>query len=190
MATSNASEPLKTSADSPDTLPLTGYTIDQLKNYIIRQLGGPTWNIELTNQQILDHIQNALGLYSQYVPMTKVGSIMLIRGQYKYLEGVDVGLGVAKVDFVEPNPVPTEIFYMEISSTQPHSSAQGWMNTTRSFAGVRRGSVLRQSDLTGITMKWLRRFTSTIQLSAIRQAYSAIFRIHAQRALALLEPTG
>ena len=38
MATSNASEPVKTSADSPDTLPMRGYGLDQLKNYIIRSL--------------------------------------------------------------------------------------------------------------------------------------------------------
>jgi hypothetical protein len=119
MATSNASEPVRTSADSPDTLPLRGYTIDQLKNYIIRSLGGPVWNVELTNQQILDSIQDALSLYSQWVPNIKVGSIIMARGQFKYLEGVDVGLGVAQVDFVEPNPVPTEIFYGNLINPAP-----------------------------------------------------------------------
>ena len=72
------------------------------------------WNVELTNQQILDAIQDAMSLYSQWVPNIKVGNIILVRGQFKYLSGVDVGLGVANVQFVEPNPVPTEIFYMEI----------------------------------------------------------------------------
>jgi len=65
---SNASEPVTTSANSPDTLPITGYTVDQLKNYIFRQLGGPVWNVELSNQQILDHIQDSLSLYSQWKP--------------------------------------------------------------------------------------------------------------------------
>ena len=114
MVTSNASTPVITSASSPDTLPIQVYTVDQLKNYIYRQLNGPTWGVELTNQQILDHIQDALSLFSQWVPNIKVGNILLVRGQFKYLEGVDVGLGVARVDFVEPNPVPTEIFYMGI----------------------------------------------------------------------------
>ena len=112
MPTSNASEPVTTSATSPDTLPLVGYSVDALANYIIRKLGGPVWTVELTKQQILDNIQDALGLYSQWVPTIKVGNLMLVRGQFKYLDGVDVGLGVARIDFVEPNPVPTEIFYM------------------------------------------------------------------------------
>lgn len=119
MATSNASEPVKTSQDSPDTLPIRGYTIDQLKNYIIRGLGGPVWNVELTNQQILDSIQDSLSLYSQWVPNIKVGNIILVRGQFKYLEGVDVGLGVANVQFVEPNPVPTEVFYGNLINPAP-----------------------------------------------------------------------
>lgn len=119
MSTSNASEPVTTSANSPDTLPIKGYTVDQLKNYIIRQLGGPVWNIELTNQQILDHIQDALSLYSQWVPNIKVGNLILTRGQYRYLQGVNVGLGVTQVDFVEPNPVPTEIFYGNLINPAP-----------------------------------------------------------------------
>jgi hypothetical protein len=117
--TSNASEPVRTSQHSPDTLPLRGYTCDQLKNYIIRQLGGPTWNVELSNQQILDNIQDALGLYSQWVPNIRVGNIVLIRGQYRYLENVDVGLGIIQIDFVEPNPVPTEIFYGNLINPAP-----------------------------------------------------------------------
>lgn len=116
---SNAAQPVVTSANSPDTLPITGYTIDQLKNYIIRQLGGPVWNVELTNQMILDHIQDALALYSNWVPNIKVGNLVLVRGQFRYLQGVNVGLGVVQVDFVEPNPVPTEIFYGNLINPAP-----------------------------------------------------------------------
>lgn len=106
MLTSNANEPVKTSADSPDTLPLVGYTADQLRNYVIRALGAPVWQVEITNQMILDCIQDALGLYSQWVPNIKVGNLPMVRGQYKYLSGEYVGLGITQVDFVEPNPVP------------------------------------------------------------------------------------
>jgi len=119
MPTSNASEPLRTSADSIDTLPLRGYTMDQLKNNVIRQLGAPVWNVELTNQQIIDCIQDALSLYSQWVPNIKVGNVLMVRGQFKYLQGQDMGLGVARVDFVEPNPVPTEIFYGNLINPAP-----------------------------------------------------------------------
>ena len=116
MATSIASEPVKTSASSPDTLPLVGFSVDQLSNYILRQLGQPVWNVEMTKQQILDQIQDALGLYTQWVPNIKVGNLILVRGQFKYLQGIDVGLGVTDCQFVEPNPVPTEIFFPTVTS--------------------------------------------------------------------------
>lgn len=119
MLTSNSSTPVRTSADSPDTLPIKGYTCDQLKNYIIRQLGGPVWSVELSNQMILDCIQDALSLYSQWVPNMKVGNVVMVRGQFKYLQGADVGLGIVQVDFVEPNPVPTEIFYGNLINPAP-----------------------------------------------------------------------
>ena len=119
MLTSNANSPVKTSADSPDTLPIKGYTCDQLKNYIIRQLGGPVWTVELTNQQILDCIQDALSLYSQWVPNIKVGNLPMVRGQFRYMQGENVGLGIVQVDFVEPNPVPTEIFYGNLINPAP-----------------------------------------------------------------------
>lgn len=116
---SNASAPTTTSADSVDTLPVKGYTADQLANYIMRQLGWPTWQVELTKQQILDCIQDALSTFSKWVPVPRPGSIQLIRGQFRYLDGVDVGQGVASVTFVEPNPVPTEIFYGNLINPAP-----------------------------------------------------------------------
>lgn len=111
--------PRTTSADSSQTLPITGYTKDQLADYIYRQLGSPIWNVELDRQQVLDCIQDALSLFSQQLPTIKVGNIQLIKGIFKYLEGVDVGLGVEKVEFVEPNPVPTEIFYGNLINPAP-----------------------------------------------------------------------
>ena len=117
--TSNSAEPVTTSASSPDTLPLKGYSIDQLANYIMRQLGFPTWQVELTKQQILDNIQDALAMFSQWVPLRKAHSIGLIRDRFAYLQGVDVGQGIADVSFVEPNPVPTEIFYGNLNQPAP-----------------------------------------------------------------------
>ena len=110
MPTSNPAEPLTTSANSPNTLPLTGYTADQLAAYIFRQLGAPTWNVEETKQQVLDAIQDALGLFSQWRPTIHVGNVQLVKGIYEYLKGTNVYLGIVDVQFVEPNPVPTEIF--------------------------------------------------------------------------------
>lgn len=119
MATSNANTPVLTSQDSPDTLPVKGYSVDQLAGYIMRQLGYPTWNVELTKQQILDCIQDALGLYSQWVPTIRVGNVQLTRGVFEYLKDVDVHLGITEVHFVEPNPVPTEIFYGNLINPAP-----------------------------------------------------------------------
>ena len=109
----------RTSAGSPQTLPLKGYTCDQLADYIFRQLGSPVWQVELSRQQVLDAIQDALQLYSTWVPQIRVGNIQLVRGRYRYLEGDDVGQGVVNVSFVEPNPVPTEIFYGNLINPAP-----------------------------------------------------------------------
>jgi|SRR5262252_8791058 len=113
-----ASDPVTTTAQSPDNLPISGYSTDQLIDYVFRQLGAPQWEIELTKQQVADAAQNALRLYSAYCPSLKVGNIILVRGQFKYLQGVDTQQGVVDVQFVEPNPVPTEIFYL----WEPHKS--------------------------------------------------------------------
>jgi hypothetical protein len=92
---------VQTSADSKDTLPLVGYTQDQLKEYIKRQLGQPVWNIELTEQQILDNIQDAIGKFSLWKPLLSWGAIPMVAGQKQYLINANVGQGVAEVTFVE-----------------------------------------------------------------------------------------
>jgi hypothetical protein len=111
-------------ANSPDNLPqggITGggFTHDQLIQYIRRQLGEPVWVVELTNQQIADNVNDALQMFSLYVPCRRVGNLILVRGQYKYLEDVDVGQGIIEISFVEPNPVPTEIFYGNLINPAP-----------------------------------------------------------------------
>lgn len=90
---------------------MVGYTKEKLSNYIRRQLGEPVWVVELTPQQVLDAIQDALTLFSQWCPRTRVGNIVLRRNQFAYLEGEELGMGITSIQFVEPNPVPTEIFY-------------------------------------------------------------------------------
>lgn len=115
----SAGAPVTTTADSPDTLPLKGYTTDQLIDYVFRQLGSPTWEVELTRQQIADAAQDSLQLYSIWRPNLRVGNVILIRGQYKYLQGYDVDQGIVDCQFVEPNPVPTEIFYGNLINPAP-----------------------------------------------------------------------
>jgi hypothetical protein len=98
---------------------MKGYTRDQLAQYIYRQLGQPVWEVELTKQQILDAIQDAITKYSVWVPAIGVGAIQLERGRFQYLAGQDVGQGIVNVSFVEPNPVPTEIFYGNLINPAP-----------------------------------------------------------------------
>lgn len=100
-------------------LPQRGYSFDQLAAYILRRLGSPTWIVELTKQQVLDAIQDALTTYGQWRPQRRVQSIQLVSGQYTYLQGVDCGQGVIRVDFVEPTSTPTSIYYGNLIDPAP-----------------------------------------------------------------------
>lgn len=94
-------QPLSTSKDSPDSLPMTGYKIDQLKDYILRKLGHPTWNVEISTQQVLDCINDALLKFSSRKPLLQYGALPMVAGQKRYLQDMDVGQGVASCSFVE-----------------------------------------------------------------------------------------
>lgn len=119
MPSSNAAEPLTTSKNSPDSLPQIGYTIDQLASYIFRKLGSPIWNVEETKQQVIDSIQDALTLFSVWRPTIAVGNVQLVNGIYQYLQNANVYMGIVDIQFVEPNPVPTEIFYGNLINPAP-----------------------------------------------------------------------
>lgn len=93
--------PITNSALSPNTLPAVGYSVDQLEAYIRRQLGQPVFMVEITKQQVLDGIQDALTLYNQWRPRIKYGSIALASGQHEYLQGVDLDLGPISVEFLQ-----------------------------------------------------------------------------------------
>jgi hypothetical protein len=110
---------ITTNADSPDTLPMVRYTMDQLQGYIYRQLGYPTWQVEITAQAVNDCIQDALQMWSQWVPQIRYQSVRLVGDTYQYLQGQNMGLGVVQVDFVEPLPTPTAIFYGNLIDPAP-----------------------------------------------------------------------
>lgn len=107
-----------TSADSPDTLP-TEYNADQLKDWVKRKLGFPVWSVEITNQQILDAIKDAVDKYSQYRPKLRYRPLKMFSHKHEYFRGEDLGQGVVDVQFLEPNPVPTEIFYGNLIDPAP-----------------------------------------------------------------------
>jgi len=98
---------------------IKGYTVSDLISYIRRQLGDPVLRVEITDDQIRDCISDALGYYSTYCPLIKVGGIRLYRNQYEYLKGVDVGQGIATVSFVKPYPIQQDLFYGNLISPAP-----------------------------------------------------------------------
>ena len=104
--------PVYTSAQSPDTLPLTGYSVDQLCSYILRKLGQNVFVVELERQQVLDSIQDALAEYSQWRPRIGYGGLQLQGGVFEYLQGVDLGYGVTKVDFINPTQAPADLYWL------------------------------------------------------------------------------
>lgn len=110
--------PLNTSADSGDTLPIK-YKVDQLKQYILRQLGYPVWTVEMTPQQILDCIQDALVKYSQWCPLRTYRVLQISSNQFRYLVGEDNGMGVVDVQFVAPTSTPGAIFYANLIDPTP-----------------------------------------------------------------------
>jgi hypothetical protein len=115
-------ETLSTSLGSPDSLPLVGYSFDQLKNYIFRQLGSSVWNVELPAQNVIDAINDALSLYSQARPRELFGSIRVSKSQFSYLADTLADptiMAVVQVDFVDTVPAPTEIFYGNLISPAP-----------------------------------------------------------------------
>lgn len=111
--------PRVTSANSGATLKLRGYTREELAAYILRQLGSPIWKIELTQQHVLDAIQDAVAKVSIWRPRVKYHAIQLVSGKTKYLDGVDFGLGIVDVAFVDPTPAATEIFYGNLITPAP-----------------------------------------------------------------------
>lgn len=111
-------EPLHTSAQSPDTLPVH-YTVDQLANWIFRKLGSPSWTIELSRQQALDAIKDSVDYYSLYRPKLRYKALKMFSHKHDYYNGEDLGQGVVDVQFLEPNPVPTEIFYGNLIDPAP-----------------------------------------------------------------------
>lgn len=107
-----------TSADSVNNLP-TNYSVDQLKDWIKRKLGYPVWSVEITNQQILDAIKDSVDKYSQYRPKLRYRPLKMYSHIHAYFKGEDLSQGVVDVQFLEPNPVPTEIFYGNLIDPAP-----------------------------------------------------------------------
>ena len=102
-----------------DTLKQVGYTAVELQQYIFRQLGFPTWTVELTPQQVIDVIQDSLTMWNTWVPLMRIQVIQLSDSVYVYLDGQVMGQGVVDVQFVEPLPTPQAMFYGNLLTSTP-----------------------------------------------------------------------
>jgi hypothetical protein len=101
---------------------MVGYTIDQLADYVFRQLGTPIWDVELTRQHVLDNINDSLAKYSMYRPKMLFGAVRMSKGHTNYLQDTLKDwrvLAVVSVEFVDTVPAPTEIFYGNLISPAP-----------------------------------------------------------------------
>ena len=114
--------------DCPETIPPAvggplkpfGYTPSELKDWIFRQLGSPIWSVELDPSQVIDSINLAVSMVSQWRPRVRYGGLRLVTNITAYLRGKDVGaLGIVDVSFVDNIPSPTEIFYGNLISPAP-----------------------------------------------------------------------
>jgi hypothetical protein len=129
--------PISNSALGTDILPLRGYTVDQLAAYIERQLGLGVFSVELTKAQIVDQIYNALQRYSVYRPRPRYGAVALVSGQFEYLTDFRPAFGVVDVWFVNPYPLPTNLYWGNLISPGPltgvgideYDSYMRWLKT-------------------------------------------------------------
>lgn len=163
---------LTTSLQSTDSLPLIGYSAEQLIAYILRQLGAPTWNVEVTKQQAMDCVNDALLLYSQWRPQIRWAAIKFNRNVYYYLRGVDVGLGIIQVDFVESRPAPTEMFYGNLISPAPlltrgiddYDSFLRWRKTWLRVTSVQPDWVYDENERVLCIHNPIERYTGGVQM--------------------------
>ncbi len=143
-------QPVADSTESVDSLPLVGYTEEQLLVYLRRQLGEPNWTVELTKAQMADIVNDAKLKYSIWRPKLHWGALTISSARTKYLEGMDVGQGVAEVDFVEERVGPigfnidspfvlaaTVVNGLGISGLGDYDMYQRWRDTWKRVTSVR-----------------------------------------------------
>lgn len=75
------------------------FTEDYLLEYVKRQLGYPTVNVELTTMQVKDCIEEVVELFNRYLPLTETQGQTLNKGKY-VVSQPDSNLGVLDVEFL------------------------------------------------------------------------------------------
>lgn len=58
-------------------------------------------------------------MVSIWRPRRCFGAVQLVNGKTRYMDGVDFGMGIVQVDFVDPTPSATEIFYGNLITPAP-----------------------------------------------------------------------
>jgi len=91
-----------------------------LIEYVKNELGGGFWKVEISPPQIRAAIQDALKEYSRRIPLEGYGAISLSSTHSNYdLSAQDMGFGVHTVNFIEPDPRPSAIFYANLLDVAP-----------------------------------------------------------------------
>ncbi len=78
---------------------------EELKQWILTELGFPVVGVEITPVAISQAISNALRHYNQWIPKFRFGTIQLIAGINRY-EVPEVGRGIVRVDFIRREGLP------------------------------------------------------------------------------------
>jgi len=100
-------------------------TKEDLRLYVCEELGGGVWNVELTPAQIDRAINDTLELYSRHMPIQAYAGVNISPNQNRYeFPNMDLGFGVVHVDFVEPDPKPSSIFYASLLDVAPIRTVQ------------------------------------------------------------------
>lgn len=129
--------PITNLSQGRDVLPIRGYTCDQLVAWMKRQLGAGIFTVELTDAQLVDQVYNALQKYSTYRPKPRYGAIALVSGQFEYLSELKPVYGVVQVWFVNPYPLPSNLYWGNLISPGPltgvgideYDSYMRWLKT-------------------------------------------------------------
>jgi hypothetical protein len=98
---------------------LTRPTLESLRSYIQSCLGQGIFSVELTADQLDNAITDALWLYSSRIPIIGYRGLVTSPDIVAYPISHDIGFGIFDVQFVQPDPKPSALFYANLIDVAP-----------------------------------------------------------------------
>lgn len=92
---------------------------ESLCNYIKQTLGKGIFEVEITQDQVDNAILDALTLYSARRPLIGYKGITVSPNIRAYDINHDIGYGIFTVQFVQPDPQPSALFYANLLDVAP-----------------------------------------------------------------------